>query len=249
MAPIIALHLIGLILLMSVLVVVFHELGHAVAAKLCGWTVVGVGILGVFIPWDKGVSLKSPMSRWSVSYITGSCVAFPEDFETDKNWHYPVCIAAGLFSNGVLIFGTSMIAWSMDSWVVAALLIQPIAHTLFMLVPANGALISDGTKLRYLVTPGRAQARERLRFMADTAILRGTRPLLSESDYEIMISSRDASVRYMGLGFRLLQARDDEDVDMIFKLRSQLDALARTNKEVLSWDPLGLLTPAEVSIV
>jgi len=248
MTPIMVLHLTGLILLMTVLVVVLHELGHAIAAKLCGWTCVGFGALGVFIPWDKGVSLKSPMPRFGLAYVTGLCVAFPKDFETDKRWHYPAYVAGGLIANGILILGTAIVAWSMESWVVAALLIQPIAHTLFTLFPARGALISDGTKLRYLVTPGRAQTRERLRFLTETALLCGTRPVLSESDYAILMSSRDISVQYLGYGYRLLQAREENDTDMIDELKSGLDTLARIYTHTFSSDPLEIFTTEPVPV-
>lgn len=244
MTPTHALLVIGLILVVSALVIVIHELGHALTAKLCGWTCVGIGVVGVFIRWDKDVRLRSDMPRWGLSYVTGVCVAYPKDFASDKRWHYPAYVAGGLAANVVMILITSGIAWATGNCHILALLIQPAAHTVFSLIPLGGSLVSDGTRLRYLLRTGPRQDRARLRFMVEVSVLQGVRPVLTDADYALLMTSRDPAIRYMAYGYRLLQARNDEDVDMIFQMRAELDTLTQAHKQIQSWDPLDVCVGA-----
>jgi len=216
---------VGLIITMAMVVIVVHELGHALAAKLCGWQCVGIGVMGLFIPWDKNVTVKTPFPRWSWTYFTGISVAFPKDPGRDKKWHYPVYLFSGLVASGAVIVTVAVVAWVLRNWMIAVLLIQPLVHLFFTLIPFGGSLATDGSKLKNLFAGGRPAELERLRFLVESSCIRGVIPSLSEEDFAVLTSSSQSQLNYFGYGYQLLAARELGDTTSAAEMESALTRL------------------------
>jgi len=224
---------VGLIIVQAMVVIVVHELGHAVVAKICGWQCVGIGVMGLFIPWDRKVDIKTPFPRWSMTYVTGIAVAFPKDPENDKKWHYPAYLFGGLIASGAIVVAVAATAWVLQSWIVTVLLIQPMVHMFFTLIPFRGSLATDGSKLKHIVHGGEPAAIERLRFLIETSCIKGTRPQLSEADYELLTSVHDSYLNYFGYGYRLMEARQNGEETLIAEVESKLSALLNEHEHLL----------------
>jgi len=224
---------IGLIIVQAMVVIVVHELGHAVVAKICGWQCVGIGAMGLFIPWDRKAEIKTPFPRWSVTYFAGMTVAFPKDFENDKKWHYPAYLFGGLIASGAIVVAVAATAWILQSWLVTVLLIQPIVHMFFTLIPFGGSIATDGSKLKHLVHGGEPAAVERLKFLIETSCIKGTRPQLSEADYELLTSVHDPNLNYFGYGYLLMEARENGEETLISEVESKLSALLNEHEHLL----------------
>jgi len=231
---------VGLIIVQAMVVIVVHELGHAIAAKICGWQCVGIGVVGLFIPWDRNVDIKVKFPRWSMTYFTGIAVAFPKDPEKDKKWHYPAYLFGGLIASGAIVVAVVIAAILLKSWIVTVLLIQPLVHMFFTLIPFGGSLATDGTKLKHIVHGGQPAEVERVKFLIETSCIRGVRPHLNEEEYELLTTIRDPYLNYFGWGYMLMEAREAGDTSIATEAESKLTTLLDDHEHLVDVLDLGV---------
>ena len=248
-------------MLVGVVSVIVHELGHVTLARLVGWKAIGFFAFSrvfrlqrasktrrrstrrpaALQPLDPIEDLQQGRPPAAGGITWGAAAVFPQNHHDRVSWHYVAVLAGGPAFSFFLSVGLVIVGLFLGQLDVGILAIVPLGVTIGSLLPLRSGLSgTDGLRLRELIKGGDAATAERLRFDVSAALAHGVYPRLSQEQSDILIRSDFPVVRYLGLAVSLYWAQRGGDSETTERVESMLSELFAGERIVREWDPLSL---------
>ncbi len=206
-----------------------HELGHVICGLLHKWKLIML-VVGPFKLYREDINSKVRFGLEKNPTFWGGCGGtFPTKEDDRAIDIFAKILLAGPLASLFLGAAFMTVFAITKSELTIMIGLVSIGEGLICILPMNiktGILYNDGTRFKRIVMGGRERNEEAaLLSIIIKGMLEGDEAIFDESRLKVLCSSPDADLKYYGLFYSFLNAKNCKDEERMNNIRLEAEAL------------------------